>query len=82
MNSAGGLRFNQLGEELTHIVMGDTDQDVQSFLAKVSHRSVYMYIRGMIENRVFLRCLVRQKMNYSSTICKAFCLEVKLVYQL
>lgn len=40
VNSAGGLRFNQLGEELTHIVMGEPDQDVKSFLAKASHRSV------------------------------------------
>ena len=37
---AGGLHFNQPSEELTHVVMGDTDQETKTFLAKATHRSV------------------------------------------
>ncbi|KAK3541594.1 hypothetical protein QTP86_033095 [Hemibagrus guttatus] len=50
VNSAGGLRFNQLGEELTHIVMGEPDQDVQSFLAKVSHRPHIITVQWLLDS--------------------------------
>lgn len=39
VNAAGGLRFNQPSEELTHVVMGEPDQDLKSFLSKATHRS-------------------------------------------
>lgn len=39
VNAAGGLRFNQLSEELTHIVMADPDPDIKNFLTKATHRS-------------------------------------------
>ena len=39
VNAAGGLRFNQPSEELTHVVMGELDQDVNNFISKVTHRS-------------------------------------------
>lgn len=39
VNAAGGLRFNQPSEELTHVVMGELDQDLQSFVSKATHRS-------------------------------------------
>lgn len=39
VNAAGGLRFNQPSEDLTHVVMGDLDQDFKVFLAKATHRS-------------------------------------------
>uniref|UniRef100_A0A8D3E031 DNA topoisomerase II binding protein 1 n=1 Tax=Scophthalmus maximus TaxID=52904 RepID=A0A8D3E031_SCOMX len=38
VNAAGGLRFNQPSEELTHVVMGELDQDVRNFLSSVTHR--------------------------------------------
>ncbi|XP_026148420.1 DNA topoisomerase 2-binding protein 1 isoform X2 [Mastacembelus armatus] len=38
VNVAGGLRFNQLSEELTHVVMGHLDQDLKNFLSKLTHR--------------------------------------------
>uniref|UniRef100_A0A8C1NT30 DNA topoisomerase II binding protein 1 n=1 Tax=Cyprinus carpio TaxID=7962 RepID=A0A8C1NT30_CYPCA len=34
VNSAGGLRYNQPSQELTHIVMGEPDQGVKVFLDK------------------------------------------------
>lgn len=42
VNSAGGLHFNQPSQDLTHIVMGETDQGVKVFLEKATHRSVYI----------------------------------------
>lgn len=39
VNAAGGLRFNQPSEELTHVVMGELDQDFNNFLSKATHRS-------------------------------------------
>lgn len=40
VNSAGGLRFNQPSQDLTHIVMGEPDQGVKVFLEKATHRLV------------------------------------------
>jgi len=39
VNVAGGLRLNQPSEELTHVVMGELDQDLKTFLFKAAHRS-------------------------------------------
>lgn len=44
VNTAGGLRFNQPSEELTHVVMGEVDQDLKIFLSKASHRSELLSI--------------------------------------
>ncbi|TRZ03538.1 hypothetical protein DNTS_032388, partial [Danionella cerebrum] len=38
VNSAGGLHFNQPRQELTHIVMGEADQGIKTFLDKATHR--------------------------------------------
>lgn len=38
VNSAGGLRFNQPSEDLTHAVMGELDTDLKNFISKASHR--------------------------------------------
>lgn len=38
VNTAGGLRFNQPSEELTHVVMGEFDQGLKTFFAKATHR--------------------------------------------
>uniref|UniRef100_A0A3Q3IZ31 BRCT domain-containing protein n=1 Tax=Monopterus albus TaxID=43700 RepID=A0A3Q3IZ31_MONAL len=38
VNTAGGLRFNQPSEKLTHVVMGELNQDLKNFLSKVTHR--------------------------------------------
>uniref|UniRef100_A0AAR2K9C9 BRCT domain-containing protein n=1 Tax=Pygocentrus nattereri TaxID=42514 RepID=A0AAR2K9C9_PYGNA len=50
VNSAGGLRFNQLGEELTHIVMGEPDQDVKNFLAKATHRPHVVTVQWLLDS--------------------------------
>ncbi|XP_072546997.1 DNA topoisomerase 2-binding protein 1 isoform X2 [Salminus brasiliensis] len=50
VNTAGGLRFNQPGEELTHIVMGEPDQDVKNFLSKANHRPHVVTVQWLLDS--------------------------------
>uniref|UniRef100_A0A8B9L5N3 BRCT domain-containing protein n=1 Tax=Astyanax mexicanus TaxID=7994 RepID=A0A8B9L5N3_ASTMX len=50
VNAAGGLRFNQPGEELTHIVMGEPDQDVKNFLSKANHRPHVVTVQWLLDS--------------------------------
>nr|XP_055037892.1 DNA topoisomerase 2-binding protein 1 [Misgurnus anguillicaudatus]XP_055037894.1 DNA topoisomerase 2-binding protein 1 [Misgurnus anguillicaudatus] len=50
VNSAGGLRFNQPGQELTHIVMGEPDQGVKVFLEKATHRPHIVTVQWLLES--------------------------------
>ncbi|XP_017308606.1 DNA topoisomerase 2-binding protein 1 isoform X4 [Ictalurus punctatus] len=50
VNSAGGLHFNQLGEELTHIVMGEPDLDVKGFLTKAIHRPHIVTVQWLLDS--------------------------------
>ncbi|XP_060756012.1 DNA topoisomerase 2-binding protein 1 isoform X2 [Neoarius graeffei] len=50
VNSGGGLHFNQLSEELTHIAMGEPDQDVKSFLTKASHRPHIVTVQWLLDS--------------------------------
>lgn len=47
VNATGGLRFNQPSEELTHVVMGEVDQDLKNFLTKATHRYENTEPRGL-----------------------------------
>ncbi|KAM4718821.1 DNA topoisomerase 2-binding protein 1 isoform 2-T2 [Anableps anableps] len=38
INAAGGLRFNQPREDLTHVVVREVDQELQKFLSTATHR--------------------------------------------
>uniref|UniRef100_A0A3Q2XBQ9 DNA topoisomerase II binding protein 1 n=1 Tax=Hippocampus comes TaxID=109280 RepID=A0A3Q2XBQ9_HIPCM len=40
VSAAGGLRFNLLSEELTHVILGEPDQDLKTFLSKTTHPHV------------------------------------------
>nr|XP_015210452.1 PREDICTED: DNA topoisomerase 2-binding protein 1 [Lepisosteus oculatus] len=62
INSGGGLRFNQLGEELTHIIMGDGNEDVKQFLSKASHRPHVVTVKWLLES--FSRCCLLPVENY------------------
>lgn len=39
INSGGGVRFNQLNEDVTHVIVGDYEDDLRQFWSKSSHRS-------------------------------------------
>uniref|UniRef100_A0A665TAW0 BRCT domain-containing protein n=2 Tax=Echeneis naucrates TaxID=173247 RepID=A0A665TAW0_ECHNA len=50
VNTAGGLRFNQPSEELTHVVMGEMDQDLKNFLSKVTHRPHVVTVQWLLDS--------------------------------
>lgn len=50
VNTAGGLRFNQPSEELTHVVMGELDQDLKSFLSKAAHRPHVVTVQWLLDS--------------------------------
>ncbi|KAM6908167.1 DNA topoisomerase 2-binding protein 1 isoform 2-T2 [Lycodopsis pacificus] len=50
VNTAGGLRFNQPSEELTHVVMGELDQDLKSFLFKATHRPHVVTVQWLLDS--------------------------------
>ncbi|XP_059182443.1 DNA topoisomerase 2-binding protein 1 [Centropristis striata] len=49
VNAAGGLRFNQPSEELTHVVMGELDQDFKNFLSKATHRPHVVTVQWLLD---------------------------------
>ncbi|KAM3593604.1 uncharacterized protein V6R79_016913 [Siganus canaliculatus] len=50
VNAAGGLRFNQPSEELTHAVMGEVDQDLKNFLSKAAHRPHVVTVQWLLDS--------------------------------
>ncbi|XP_058878639.1 DNA topoisomerase 2-binding protein 1-A-like isoform X1 [Acipenser ruthenus] len=50
INSGGGLRFNQLSEDVTHIIMGEKDEEVNQFLSKASHRPHIVTVKWLLES--------------------------------
>uniref|UniRef100_A0A9J8DKX8 DNA topoisomerase II binding protein 1 n=1 Tax=Cyprinus carpio carpio TaxID=630221 RepID=A0A9J8DKX8_CYPCA len=50
VNSAGGLRYNQPSQELTHIVMGEPDQGVKVFLDKATHRPHIVTVQWLLDS--------------------------------
>ncbi|XP_041824851.1 DNA topoisomerase 2-binding protein 1 [Melanotaenia boesemani] len=50
VNGAGGLRFNQPSEELTHVVMGELDQELAKFLSKAIHRPHVVTVKWLLDS--------------------------------
>ncbi|XP_061877402.1 DNA topoisomerase 2-binding protein 1-A-like [Entelurus aequoreus] len=50
VNAAGGLRFNQPSDDLTHVVMGELDQDLNHFLSKTSHRPHVVTVQWLLDS--------------------------------
>ncbi|KAJ3611303.1 hypothetical protein NHX12_021319 [Muraenolepis orangiensis] len=50
VNAAGGLRFNQPGDDLTHVVMGEPDRELISSLAKASHRPHVVTVQWLLDS--------------------------------
>ncbi|CAG5868524.1 unnamed protein product, partial [Menidia menidia] len=50
VNTAGGLRFNQPSEELTHVVMGELDQELVKFLSKATHRPYVVTVQWLLDS--------------------------------
>nr|XP_023688570.1 DNA topoisomerase 2-binding protein 1 [Paramormyrops kingsleyae] len=50
VNSAGGLRFNQPSEDLSHVVMGEPDQDLISYVSKAIHRPHVVTVQWLLDS--------------------------------
>ncbi|KAM9552229.1 DNA topoisomerase 2-binding protein 1-A-like isoform 3-T3 [Salvelinus alpinus] len=50
INIAGGLRLNQPSKDLTHVVMGDQDEDTKTFLAKATHRPHVVTVQWLLDS--------------------------------
>ncbi|KAL2085608.1 hypothetical protein ACEWY4_018928 [Coilia grayii] len=60
VNAAGGLRFNQPSEELTHVVMADLDPDIKNFLSKATHRPHVVTVQWLLDSLTRGRLLPEQ----------------------
>ncbi|XP_028612628.1 DNA topoisomerase 2-binding protein 1 [Grammomys surdaster] len=49
IDSGGGVRFNQLNEDVTHVIVGDYEDDVRQFWSKSSHRPHVVGARWLLE---------------------------------
>ncbi|KAM4821343.1 DNA topoisomerase 2-binding protein 1 isoform 1-T1 [Thomomys bottae] len=49
VNSGGGIRFNQLNEDVTHVILGDYDDELKQFWSKSAHRPHVVGARWLLE---------------------------------
>ncbi|XP_036747981.2 DNA topoisomerase 2-binding protein 1 isoform X1 [Manis pentadactyla] len=49
INSGGGVRFNQLNEDVTHVILGDYDDELKQFWDKSAHRPHVVGAKWLLE---------------------------------
>ncbi|XP_077158778.1 DNA topoisomerase 2-binding protein 1 isoform X2 [Paroedura picta] len=49
INAGGGVRFNQLNEDVTHIIAGECDEELKQFLKKTSQRPSIVTAKWLLE---------------------------------
>ncbi|XP_069861535.1 DNA topoisomerase 2-binding protein 1 isoform X1 [Dipodomys merriami] len=49
VNSGGGIRFNQLNEDVTHVILGDYDDELKQFWSRSAHRPHVVGARWLLE---------------------------------
>lgn len=49
INSGGGVRFNQLNEDVTHVILGDYDDELKQFWNKSAHRPHVVGAKWLLE---------------------------------
>ncbi|XP_038652602.1 DNA topoisomerase 2-binding protein 1 isoform X2 [Scyliorhinus canicula] len=57
INFGGGVRFNQICEDVTHVIMGEEDKDLKQCLNKISNRS-YVVTAKWLADCFFKKCLL------------------------
>ncbi|XP_030062412.1 DNA topoisomerase 2-binding protein 1 isoform X2 [Microcaecilia unicolor] len=48
INCGGGVRFNQLTEDVTHIIVGEYDEDLKQFMHRTAHRPHVVSVRWLL----------------------------------
>ncbi|XP_060541893.1 LOW QUALITY PROTEIN: DNA topoisomerase 2-binding protein 1-like [Pantherophis guttatus] len=49
INSGGAVRFNQLNEDVTHVIVGDCDNELKQFLKKTERRPHAVTVQWILE---------------------------------
>ncbi|NWJ01890.1 TOPB1 protein, partial [Crypturellus undulatus] len=49
INCGGGVRFNQLNEDVTHIILGEHNNDLKHFLDKTTHRPHVVTAKWLVD---------------------------------
>ncbi|XP_009975591.1 PREDICTED: DNA topoisomerase 2-binding protein 1 [Tauraco erythrolophus] len=50
INCGGGVRFNQLNEDVTHVILGENSDELRCFLDKTSHRPHVVTAKWLLES--------------------------------
>uniref|UniRef100_A0A8V5FPS5 Uncharacterized protein n=1 Tax=Melopsittacus undulatus TaxID=13146 RepID=A0A8V5FPS5_MELUD len=50
INCGGGVRFNQLNEDVTHVILGENDEELKHFLDKTSHRPHIVTAKWLLDS--------------------------------
>ncbi|XP_064025913.1 DNA topoisomerase 2-binding protein 1 isoform X1 [Pogoniulus pusillus] len=50
INCGGGVRFNQLNEDVTHVILGESSDELKHFLDKTAHRPHVVTAKWLLES--------------------------------
>ncbi|XP_014812448.1 PREDICTED: DNA topoisomerase 2-binding protein 1 isoform X2 [Calidris pugnax] len=50
INCGGGVRFNQLNEDVTHVILGENNDELKHFLDKTAHRPHVVTAKWLLES--------------------------------
>ncbi|XP_056376623.1 DNA topoisomerase 2-binding protein 1 isoform X2 [Hyla sarda] len=50
INSGGGVRFNQLTGDVTHVIAGDNDEELKQFFHKTDHRPYVLTVKWLLDS--------------------------------
>ncbi|XP_074696255.1 DNA topoisomerase 2-binding protein 1 isoform X1 [Strix aluco] len=50
INCGGGVRFNQLNEDVTHVILGENNDELKHFLDKTAHRPHVVAAKWLLES--------------------------------
>ncbi|XP_021386928.2 DNA topoisomerase 2-binding protein 1 [Lonchura striata] len=50
INCGGGVRFNQLNEDVTHVIVGESNDELKHFLDKTAHRPHIVTAKWLLES--------------------------------
>ncbi|XP_063181398.1 DNA topoisomerase 2-binding protein 1 [Chroicocephalus ridibundus] len=50
INCGGGVRFNQLNEDVTHVILGENNDELKHFLNKTAHRPHVVTAKWLLES--------------------------------
>ncbi|XP_063778445.1 DNA topoisomerase 2-binding protein 1 [Pseudophryne corroboree] len=50
INCGGGVRFNQLNSDVTHVVVGENDEELKQFLNKIDHRPCVLTVKWLVDS--------------------------------